>query len=84
MYYVYILQSNHGKGFYTGLTNNISRRLYEHNAGQVKSTKNRAPFALVHVEKFTDRQSAREREKFFKSGHGREFWNQILNKNIPA
>jgi putative endonuclease len=82
MYYTYILQSQKDQTFYTGMTENISRRLQEHNTGQTKSTKHRAPFELVYAEEFKTRTEARAREKFFKSGSGREFRDNIL-KNIP-
>lgn len=80
MYYVYILQSQKDFGFYTGLTENISRRLREHNSGQVKATKARAPFMVTYTEMFETRQKARAREKFFKTGAGREFRDRILNR----
>jgi putative endonuclease len=38
-YYIYVLQSKSGKMFYIGYTMNIKRRLEDHNAGKVKSTK---------------------------------------------
>ncbi len=79
MYYVYILRSEKDSRFYTGLTKDISRRLREHNSGNVRSTKNRIPFELVYKEEFVNRTKARIREKFFKSGSGREF----RDNNIP-
>lgn len=82
MYYVYILQSQKDFGFYTGLTENISRRLREHNSGQVKATKARAPFVVIYTEIFDTSQEARVREKFFKTGAGREFRDRILD-SIP-
>jgi len=82
MYCVYILQSQKDGTFYTGITENISRRIREHNAGQNKSTKHRAPFSLVYSEEYEARTDAREREKFLKTGSGGEFRDNIL-KNIP-
>ena len=83
MYYVYILQSQKDSKFYTGLAKNVSRRLSEHNSGQVKPTKGRRPFILVHQECVKTLKEAREREIFFKSGRGREFRDSILNTHIP-
>ncbi len=83
MYYVYILLSQKDSGFYTGLTEDISRRLSEHNAGYVKPTKSRRPFVVVHVEAFETRIEARSREKYFKTGSGRELRDLILKKHIP-
>ncbi|MEK7531527.1 MAG: GIY-YIG nuclease family protein [Patescibacteria group bacterium] len=84
MYFVYILQSQKDFGFYTGLAKDITRRLREHNAGQIRPTKSRIPFRLVYSESFITRAKARSREKFFKTGTGRELRDKILkNKIIP-
>ena len=83
MYCVYILQSLKDYNFYTGLTKNIERRLREHNTGQVKPTKGHIPFKLIHTEKFETLAKARAREKFLKTGSGRELRDKILGKNIP-
>jgi len=61
------------------MTNNLERRLGEHNSGQSKSTKARAPFQLVYNEIVESRELARKREKFLKTGCGREF----IRNNIP-
>ena len=76
MYYVYVLISENSEKdnkFYIGITNNIQRRLQEHKSGQQKSTKARRPFRLLLEERYDDRVSARAREKYLKSGIGREF-----------
>ena len=83
MYYVYILQSQKDLNYYTGLAKDLERRLQEHNSGQTKATKSRRPFKIVYTEKFETLEQAREREKFFKTGSGREFRNEILKNNIP-
>ena len=61
--------------FYTGITNNLDRRIKEHNQGKKStlSTKNRGPFQLVYCEQLLDRPAARQREKYFKSAAGRRF-----------
>jgi putative endonuclease len=78
MYYVYILQSLESGEFYKGLTNNINRRLIQHFACEVKSTKSTLPLKLVHVEICKSRLEARKLEKYFKSGFGREIIKEIL------
>ncbi|MFH1473116.1 MAG: GIY-YIG nuclease family protein [bacterium] len=84
MYYVYILQSLKDSKFYTGLAKDVPRRLSEHNGGFVKPTKGRRPLKLVYTEKFKTLAEARSREKFFKTGSGREFREEILKqKHIP-
>lgn len=78
MNYVYILISKRDVKRYIGLTNNLKRRLNLHNSGKVQATKNRKPFELIYYEEFEDRINAAKREKFLKSGKGREFLNSIL------
>ncbi|TMU57478.1 GIY-YIG nuclease family protein [Flagellimonas algicola] len=74
---VYILKCIDGK-FYTGFTNNLSRRLTEHNAGKVKSTKQRLPFKLTTYIVFTDKYKAIAFEQYLKSGSGIAFRNKRL------
>ncbi|MEX0359610.1 MAG: GIY-YIG nuclease family protein [Allomuricauda sp.] len=74
---VYILKCSDGK-FYTGFTNNLSRRLTEHNSGKVKSTKRRLPFALITYVVFTNKYKAIAFEKYLKSGSGIAFRNKRL------
>ena len=60
MYFVYVIKSRSRNYLYVGLTNNLERRLSEHNQGCNKTTKAYAPFKLVLVEKFVTRP---EKEK---------------------
>jgi len=81
MYYVYVLKSTTRNYLYVGLTNNVERRLKEHNAGYNKTTKPYFPFTLLLVEQYPLRSVARSREKYLKSGIGKEFIrNNYLNK----
>ena len=82
MYFVYVLKSEKDNKLYTGFTNNLNRRIAEHNKGKLStpSTRNRGPFKLVYSEKVDDRKTARAREKYFKSGSGREF----IKNTIPV
>jgi len=78
MWYVYILRSIIDKNLYIGSTNNILRRLTEHNSGKVDSTKNRIPFNLEVYIAVKDQAKAIELEQYFKTGSGRA----ILQKRI--
>ena len=81
MFYIYILQSQKNKRLYTGSTNSIIRRLKEHNSGNSKYTKLTRPLKLLYTEKFITRSEAIKREKFLKSGIGREWIkNSIIKK----
>lgn len=63
MYYVYIIKSSKDGMLYTGSTNDLKRRLKEHNSGQVFSTKYRRPFEEVYYEAYKNEKDARDREK---------------------
>lgn len=70
-FYVYVLQSQKDKYFYTGYTNNLRRRIKEHNNGNVSSTKTRTPFELVYWEGCLNQQDATRREKYLKTAWGK-------------
>ena len=80
MYYTYVIQSNKDKRFYTGFTSDLRKRLNEHNAGKVLSTKNRGPFELVYYEACLDEQDATAREKCLKSGMGKRYIRNRLKR----
>ena len=62
MNYTYILKCNDGT-LYTGWTNNIDKRLKDHNDGKgAKYTKARRPVELVYYEEFESKEEAMKRE----------------------
>ncbi|MEK6151791.1 GIY-YIG nuclease family protein [Flavobacteriaceae bacterium 3-367] len=79
MYYVYVLKSGKDGRLYKGLTDTLEKRMKQHNLGQNRSTKGFCPWELVYYEEFRTRKEARAREKYFKSGAGREFLRDLLN-----
>ena len=77
MYIIYGLKFDDGR-IYVGMTDNLERRIKEHQKGRTKSTKNRGDFKIIKIEKCNDRITARKREKYWKSGCGKEqlkFWS---------
>ncbi len=50
MYFVYVIRSKKDGLLYTGFTDNLERRLLEHNQGLQESTKNRIPFEIIYFE----------------------------------
>jgi putative endonuclease len=76
-YFVYAIKSLSKNYIYVGLTNNLERRIQEHNSGKSKSTKSYTPFRLIYCEKVGIRIEARKREKYLKSGSGKEFLKKI-------
>jgi putative endonuclease len=77
MYKVYAIKSLSRNYIYVGLTSNLSERLKRHNSGYESTTRPYAPFRLIYEEICTDRQHAREREKYLKSGTGKEFLRNL-------
>jgi len=77
-YYCYVIRSKKDGSLYRGITNNVTRRVIEHNSGNNKSTKGKRPYELIYVEKYNIRVEARNREKYFKSGEGREFLRSLI------
>jgi len=75
---VYVLISEKNGYRYIGHTNDLKRRISEHNAGLTKSIRFQRPFRLIYTEIFKSRNEAIKRERFLKSGKGREW----LDKNI--
>jgi putative endonuclease len=62
MHYVYIVKCEDGT-YYTGYTNDLKRRIKQHNAGEgAKYTKGRRPVELVHSEQFETKSEAMKRE----------------------
>lgn len=66
MFYVYILCSKKDKELYIGSTNDLKKRVEEHNSGKVSSTKPRIPFELLYYEAYKIEQEARNREAALK------------------
>ena len=73
MIMVYAIRSSSRNYLYVGMTNDLERRLKEHNNGENRSTKAYKPFTLIYSEEFPDRVSARIKERYLKSGVGKEF-----------
>ena len=78
MFFVYILQSQKDQKYYIGHTNDIGRRLIDHNRGKSKSVRNRGPFQLVYKEPFATRIAAIEREKQIKRYKGGEAFKRLI------
>ena len=75
---VYALKSEITDNIYVGMTGNLERRLQEHNTGNTQSTKSGRPWRIIYKEVgFIDHSSARFREKYLKSGRGKEFLKRL-------
>jgi putative endonuclease len=70
MFLTYIIWSDRLKRYYIGSTNDIDKRLKEHNYGKSKFTKKGIPWKLIKIEKLKSRQEAYKREFIIKSFKG--------------
>lgn len=83
MYYVYLLTNWNNQVLYVGVTNNLKRRLYEHQHQLVEGfTKKYNVHKLIYFETTTEVKSAIAREKQIK-GWTREKKNALVNSSNP-
>ena len=83
-YFVYIVKCN-DDSYYTGITNDIDRRLYEHNNIDTSKayTYSRRPVKLVYSEQFQDPSGAIDWEKQIK-GWSRKKKEALIRKDFDA
>jgi putative endonuclease len=72
-HYVYVLKSLSDGNLYVGYTNDLRRRMEQHNDGSVRSTANRRPLELVYYEACRSREDATKREKYLKTAWGKRY-----------
>ena len=80
-YKVYAISSVGRNYIYVGLTSNLEERINRHNKGYEKTTKPYAPFRLIYSEECSNREEARKREKYWKSGIGKEKLRALRDKS---
>lgn len=78
--YVYCLQSLSRKYIYVGMTNNPGRRIVEHSIGKEKTTRSYRPFKVILIEEYKTRETASRREKYLKTGCGKEYLKKLIKK----
>ena len=87
MFTVYVLRSTKSGKQYIGQTSELARRLSEHNESQINvrkyTTRNTGPWVLVYSEEYLTRAEAMAREKWLKSGVGREWLKVKLGRACP-
>ncbi|QCX01379.1 GIY-YIG nuclease family protein [Aggregatimonas sangjinii] len=82
MMVVYAIASIEHNYIYVGMTNNLENRLARHNGGRERTTRFYAPFKTIYIEECSDREFARVREKYWKSGVGKERLRELRNKKM--
>lgn len=81
-HFVYILISDKDKSLYIGISNNVFRRLTEHNAGKSTYTSRKRPYRLIYYEAFANSQDAYRREGYFKTTKGKKALKLMLRKTL--
>ncbi len=83
MYIVYLIQDNVSKDLYVGYTNNLTRRLEEHNSAKTRSTKRSSEWILIYAEAYRSKKDALVREKKLKqSGNAKRGLKQRLQDSF--
>ena len=78
MFHAYILRNTISGRHYIGSTNNLERRLQEHNRGQTRSTKSDGEWVLIHHEIYNTKEEAVARERQIKSYKGGNAFKKLL------
>ncbi len=78
---VYILLINNGQ-YYIGSTNDIDRRIHEHNSGKTNSTRNKRPVKLVFSQQFSTLSEARRIEYELKKLKSRKILEKIISNGF--
>jgi putative endonuclease len=83
-FYVYVLLSKKDGNFYTGFTNNLKRRIQEHQQGKNISTSRRLPVELVYFEGHKSKEDALRRESYFKTTKGKITIKQVIRTRLET
>ena len=79
MFTLYILYSKSLDRYYVGYTNDLERRIDEHNRKKGKYTDTGIPWELVHTELYSAKKEAMAREKYIKNRKSKSFILEIIN-----
>ena len=73
MFHIYAISSEIKNYIYVGMSEDVEKRVLRHNSGREKTTRPYKPFKLIFTECVSaDRKEVRKREKYWKSGIGKE------------
>jgi putative endonuclease len=77
MFHCYILRSLKTGRRYVGSCEDLAERVRRHNAGECKATKHGVPWVLIRSESFVTRSEAAQRERYYKTGRGRDELDKV-------
>jgi putative endonuclease len=78
MFYVYVLLSLKNNRFYVGRTNDLKKRIQEHNQGLNSSTKPYRPWKLIYYEASLEQTDSIRRERYLKTTQGHRLLQRRL------
>jgi len=86
MYKVYVLENQNDNSWYIGQTEDLERRLKQHNSGNGGRTTKiiKGVWKLIYAEAYCDKRDAIGREKFLKSGSGRMYLKKQMNNYLET
>lgn len=80
MFYIYILKSQKDNSYYIGLTQDIDKRVNEHNFGKTRYTSLKRPWRLVYKEKFNTMSEAVKRERYLKKMKSKKYLEFLITR----
>lgn len=81
--YVYVLHSERHNRYYVGMTENLARRLAEHNSKKNRSTKPYTPWKVVYYEAHRHKiDAARREEKYLKTTQGKQALRRMIRTHF--
>jgi putative endonuclease len=81
---LYILKSCKKNRYYVGHTNDLERRINEHNSGQTKSTKPYLPWKIVFRKEYENKSDAYFAEMFIKKKKSRSFIEKLISGELDS
>ncbi|HQW06828.1 MAG: GIY-YIG nuclease family protein [Flavobacteriales bacterium] len=78
--WTYAISSLSANYIYVGLCNDAQARIARHQGGRERTTRPYRPFVVLITEEYVDRTNARTREKYLKSGVGKDYLRGIRDK----
>ena len=83
MFYLYLLENKSDKSWYIGSTSNLKRRIKDHQSGSgSRTTRLKRDWRLIYFEGYLNKLDALGREKFLKSGSGRNYLKRQLQNHL--
>ena len=79
LFSVYIIQSLIDHSYYIGYSNNLERRIFQHNSAKTGYTAKKSPWILVYSESFEIKSLAIKREQFLKNQKSCDFIKKLIS-----